>query len=615
MTTAEVLNICKSRNAIDALAKKKCIAHDLRRHAENRNMVELLKERYPTEPEDVMNYRRKNLPYITKIFFAKVNTVLSRIRQARDFSVTGWDKEGLFKDFERYCLYEYAPDGSIVDWVFNSAMESMLVEPNGVILVGPAGWFDLSGQEIIENGLMGMTEPVCRLFRSENVLAYARNRYCHIYSSEQCANFIVMREEDGLYSVHKGVEINGKTEYIPLLVDSNGNAHYLSTFPAIVLGGNAREFEPCEIYDSYVSAAIPALDKIIQTKSEEDLMIKENLHARLFIETEAALCPQCFGDKHFKTAEGETETCKTCNGSGYFLPTNAAAVTLIRRDKGDMRPFNIPAGYLTPETGIITTISGNIAEYWRMAYSAINLEFLAETPAAQAGIAKEYDKQELNSFLYKIGCRLINNILNPILNLFAEIMYGQGANTAELRKSICPSITIPVDFNLRSLTDIQNELIALRSANVSREIFAAMELEFIERQFANQPAEKQILTDINKMNPLAGVSDDTRAIELARGDITEQDSHIASNIANTVRSLYQQDKYYALYSFEKRKQIAYAEIAKKFPTEQARATINDAVDNDFTETFNTIENLDVPVSPNQNNSDIATQTDPSEEDY
>ena len=123
MTTAEVLNICKSRNAIDALAKKKCIAHDLRRHAENRNMVELLKERYPTEPEDVMNYRRKNLPYITKIFFAKVNTVLSRIRQARDFSVTGWDKEGLFKDFERYCLYEYAPDGSIVDWVFNSAME------------------------------------------------------------------------------------------------------------------------------------------------------------------------------------------------------------------------------------------------------------------------------------------------------------------------------------------------------------------------------------------------------------------------------------------------------------------------------------------------------------
>lgn len=617
MTIREVEALAESKAAESARKEKAKITRPLRMHAEGLFISELLKERYPTETQDVFNYRVKNLPRVTQDFFTKVSNVLSRIRQARDFSISGWNKSGYFGEFENYCLHEYPIGGSVVDWVFNEGIRSMLVEPNGVIVVGFQDWFTKTGDEIAETGYAS-NKPITKIFRSDHVRLYEADKVCWIYCKEQKIDLVIKLEEDpalpsyGRYSVSTAITRARVKEYLVLTVPEG-----LSTFPALVLGGEALSFHACEIYNSFVQTAVPSLDKIIQTKSEEDLMIKENVHSRLVM-IGGPVCETCSGLKEIRDPKTDKYVkCGTCHGSGVHLTNNAAAVTIIQAPKtGQSLPFDPPGMYyVAPGMEPLNALVANIKAYWYSAYSSINFEFLTETPLAQSGVAKENDRQEMNSFLFKVGSHVINRILNPIINLFAEYLYENKAYDAYLRKNICPAISVPRNFEVPSVSQLENELTLLRNAQADKDLFVSIELEIIETRFANQPNEKQILRDILLMNPLGGLTEDAKNAQSANGSITKEDFYIANNIGATIRELYQDDPEFGYLSFSMRKEIAYNQIAAKFPTEVSQSVISDAVENDFTSAFDFTGILSAlqkdaqRSQDNQNNSDIAAGID------
>lgn len=582
----EINSRCNTNSARACCTKKQEIAARLAVHTENIGADCLIKERYPMEPDDVYHYRCKNLPKVTCIFFKRVATALSRIRQARDFGITGWNKSGLFPDFENFCLKKYpATNGSVVDWVFNDVIECMLGEPNAVIVSGYEDWFSASYEQIGQMGIR--TEPVVKIFRSKCVKYYKRNKLCVIELTDIKEELIIVKNEYDRYSVWRTYSENGVSGVFELTQPSG-----FSTFPAMVLGGFLKNFEEHEVYDSFVSAAIPALDKITQTISEEDLIIKENIHS-ILVMIGGPKCTTCKGEQ-FTYSDAGKERCKACNGSGVMIAKNASAIMVLQAPKEGV-PYNQPfpnMTYVSPGVEALNAITANIDRYWNLAYSAINFDLISQVPLAISGEAKAQDRQEMNAFLFKIASHVINGILDPLINITAELLYMDRAYDERARQDMVPSITIPRNFNNITGTDMSQELVNLRSAKVDAILFASAELEAIEVWYANQPEEKQIYRDILLIDPCAGIDAETKLLERGVGGIRAEDYYLSINCARIVKDMYLEVFGFADMPFTQRKSMVEEQAAKEFPIFEARERINNAVNNDFSDTFassNTVE--------------------------
>ncbi|HMS42408.1 MAG TPA: hypothetical protein PKE69_19405 [Pyrinomonadaceae bacterium] len=389
-----VLSLCQCDAQKAADKRKAEIAKPLRMHAYGDKLKSLIEKHYPTEPGDVHKYRMENLPHITGIFFNKVANVISGIPQSKDFVLNNWNKSGRYADFEQYCTREYPQTGNIVNWVFNYVSEEMLIEPNGIIVAGYEDWFSAPLAYFKQNKEYDVEQPIARLYRFEHIKAYKKNEYLVLKRDDKKSELVIIRNKID-YSVYLvfGAETVDITPSFPL--------EYL---PAFILGGKPDNYESQEIYSSFVSCAMPPLDKVIQYTSEEDLMIKESIFA-ILVMVGGDPCGTCLGDGFMgdPNKNEKRSHCKTCSGRGYIIPKNSAAVRVISPPKkpGEQLPSGPGMWWVQPDISIIKPLTEAIEKQWYLAYSSINFEFIAETPAAQAGIAKAYYRQPLNSFFFK----------------------------------------------------------------------------------------------------------------------------------------------------------------------------------------------------------------------
>lgn len=539
-------------------ASKASITARLRMHAESLNIEHLIRKRYPLEPEDVYRYRCENLPHVTEIYFKKVANVLARIRQARDFAITGWDRYGKAPDFENYCLKNYPIGGSVIDFFFNNVIRSMLVEPNGVIFVGEKEWFNygsiLSGKEY-QAGY-----PICKIFRYDSLREYIPGERAQItatYNDGTLVTFLVKRDDNAKFSVSI-VSTNSRTNE---LLSSYSLQQNLVYFPVYVLGGDKLDFEAEEIYDSYVSAALPSLDSIVHTLSEYDLAKKQHVFPQR-IQWGGEICEACNGERTIRK-EDKRISCRSCNGTGYKIASNSASVILLPLPKAN-EPFTLSPRdavfYAEPNLGVMEHLQKDIDRCWHDAYSSINFEFLAKVPSDNSGVAKSYDKQELNSFLYKVSTRVINSLLNNCLASMVDIKYGY--ETSDEIQYILPTITVPENFDIITQGIYETELMSLRNAKVDPSVFVAAEIEYIEYRYQNQPLEKQIYKDMILFDPMPGLSTEEKIFARDTGNASRENTYLSINISRIVKTLYTEIDTFAELTAKER-QAAVLKMAKQ----------------------------------------------------
>ena len=121
-----------------------------------------------------------------------------------------------------------------------------------------------------------------------------------------------------------------------------------------------------------------------------------------------------------------------------------------------------PIGYVTKQTEIARLQEERIRQHIYDALSAINMEYLAETPIAQSGVAKQVDREELYSFVHSIAEDVVRIMDEVCYDILAWRHYAQNVDVNEL----LPYIPVPERYDMLSGKVLVDELTAMTQAKV-----------------------------------------------------------------------------------------------------------------------------------------------------
>lgn len=545
------------------------IAKSMAVHADGKFPDDLIKERRPNEPEQVLEYREKIFIAKTKPTFTKIFSSLQKIRRSSDWSIRF---EGEFarinenETLEKYTGENYPYFTSLTNWVFTLLLRKYLIDPNAVVLVYPVE------REIPENEYL---KPIATIFDSCNVIDFVEDDYC-----------VLINPMGSTYYV-RGKEVEGKSYYLITTqqilkydqVDSKMNFalaeqfdHSMGILPAFKLKGILiDQAENMYLYESRISGVIPELDEAIREYS--DLQAAKVLHIYPerweYTQTE---CVSCKGTGHrnnpqwFSGCDPSIPHQVTCDNSdcrnGYIVsgPYSKIMVrplTSMEAAGGSSIPTP-PAGYVEKDVEIVKIMEESIQGHIYAALSSINFEFLAKTPLSESGIAKEVDKDELNNTVHSIA----EDIVSAMDNIFRLTAYYRYSNLYSFNEieEMLPTVSVPEKFDMLSSTHTQEELTEAKNNKSNPVIISALELAYTSSRFNTDPHVRDRLMLILNLDPLPNITEDEKMSRLTNKGITEITYIISSNIQEFVKRAIEEDPNFPELEHEKQreKMIEYA---------------------------------------------------------
>ena len=581
--------------------RPKCVelAEKLRVHADGKMPRTLITERRPNESDKIKEYREKIYVPITKRTISKVFSSLEKIRRSQDWSVQ-FDAEkvsSLIKDdetLEKYCEFHYPHFDSITNWAFSVLLRKYLIDANGIVAVIP---------EQMPESTTEYVKPVAMFFDSEQIMYYVEG---------EC---VVLKSRDtSTYYTHGGRRVNnGGAIYYVLTKNEFAKyeqisakefdesciyRHDIGELPAFKVGGVYHSrLNNDTIYESRIAGMVPSLDEAAREYSDLQAEILQHIHSEKYVFANND-CPVCNGtgqeyiieQVETKNEQGETVTedvvkgtkvCHHCHGRGSVSNVSPYGEYVINAAKfGEQQLPTPPIGYVTKSTDIAKFEDEHVRQHIYDALAAINMEFLAETPLSQSGVAKAYDKDELNNFVNAVAEDIVH-ILDNIYKFINEYRYNTLIANPDERKAMLPKINVPTKYDILNTSVLMAELKNARDAQAHPMILRELEIDYAKKQFNTDPEIAHMIETTFNLDPLFGMSDESKMTMLQNNGITELDYIVSCNITAFVLRAIREDKDF--YSRDYKKQM---EVLKKYAEEVQKAnepvnapTFADVVDN------------------------------------
>ncbi|MCS7084981.1 MAG: hypothetical protein RMM53_09830, partial [Bacteroidia bacterium] len=205
-----------------------------------------------------------------------------------------------------------------------------------------------------------------------------------------------------------------------------------------------------------------------------------------------------------------------------------------------------PIGYVTKDLASVAVLEAQIARLAKQAYAAVNLEYLSLTPAEQSGIAKAYDRQEINASIAKVARHLTQNILLPAYRkmLLWRYRLGNPAFLDEHLVELTPKVVSPKSFDVLPTDVLAAELKSQRDAGMGPAILSQTEREYQARRFANDPVAGRRYELARIADPLPNYTlTEKQAIKLA-GGCTPEDFVLSVNLMRFISELEFEDEFF-----------------------------------------------------------------------
>jgi hypothetical protein len=527
------------------------IAEEMAVHADGKFPEKLLYERRPNEPDEVLEYRKKIFSAKTKPTFLKIFASLQKIRRSSDWSIRF---EGDFtriadgESLEDYTTLNYPGFTSLTNWVFTLMLRKYLIDPNAVVMVMPMDR-DVDMNEYIQ--------PTAHVFDSVNVLDFADGDFAVLVNPMgavyQLANGIMMKGKSYYFVTTQSIErydqINGRGQYS--LVDRF--EHGLGELPAFQLKGILiDQVEDMYLYESRIGGIIPELNEALREYS--DLQASKVLHQYPerweFSQHE---CTVCNGTGVRRNPDYVNENsgcspsiaCGSCQ-NGYVVKGPYSKILVRPTNNATEGASNIPippAGYVEKDVEIVKVMEESVERHITNALAAINFEFLAKTPLAESGIAKEVDKDELNNTVHAIAEDIVAAMDN-IYRLIAKYRYGLIYSEKDILNMV-PVISVPEKFDILSSAHLVDTLKAAKADKWNPVLQSAVEVDLATKLFYTDPAVRDRLVLVLMLDPLPNVSEDDKMSRLSNKGITEEAYVISSNIQEFVRRAIEEDPKFA----------------------------------------------------------------------
>jgi len=557
-----------SRNKRHKAYKKTVeIMNRLMVHANGDMPRDLIRQRRPSESENVKAYREKIYVPITKSTVSKIITSLAKIRKSEDWGIKYDATKAPARipkneTLEAYCEKYFPYFGSLTNWAFNVCLRLYVLDPNALIAVFPLDTL------IPENEYL---EPFPVIYTSDLVLDFVPDDYAVILSTDKATYTDKGQQfDDGhIYYIFTSTRIQ---RYEQINVDKDYRLaldyeHGLGFLPVFKTAGLfSQSMDKTFIFESRIDGARPWLDEAVREYSDLQAEVVQHIHSEKWVYASQE-CAKCNGAGRVLVEGQQVYTdCNACKGQGRYVPTSPYENYVVRAPLvGEQSAIIPPAGYIQKQVEIVTIQDERINAHLYRALAAINMEFLAQTPLNQSGTAKEVDRDELNNFVSAIAADMVN-ILNKIYFIIAEYRYMLVAPDADERNGMLPQIPIPQQFDLLSPTYLVEELGKAKNMNLSPVLQNALMLEFAVKKFNNEPKVRDELQLSLSLDPFPGADETDKTVQLQNGGITKEDYIISCNIYQFVRRALDeytaQNKDFTLLDFETQKKVIQGYVAE-----------------------------------------------------
>lgn len=528
-----ILNDTKKRECYNEYIEEiREIAEDLKPHFDEDYPAKLLNIQHEGESEWMKVYRKERWQPPTRSSTGRVFTSLQKIQQADDFKIL-FAKEGTGiieeNSLEKYLTYDLPKFKNLEVWLFTVFLKSYLENPNGVVITMPdlTEWIDSDG-EVLPDFLA----PFPQIFEEEDVI-YRREKEIIVkvegYKTDG-------KEYDRFLAIHSGgyVLLKQISEYkdgenvfqvFPL-------EYQFVKFPVVSIGSVISEIEDGNlIYDSILSPCLPSWNEVLFRS--DDLMINWALHSNpIFWRVRNTPCKTCNGTGERILKDNSRGICTSCNGNGLGSDGSPFATIEINPQKSNAtnpamdKPIIDPAGYIKLDNTAIKSQKEDINDNIYKGFQAIGLELLANVPAPQSGIAKQYDRKELNTFFFQVAVHLSfiyeEVSTNCFIQRYRPVIDNGLINSEQFQKNI-PRITIPSDFDVLTTDILSQNLSQAIKDGFDPLIISGLSRDYTEKLFGENSMQLKILKIRNQLDPLPYKTDDEKLVLKESMGCTELD--------------------------------------------------------------------------------------------
>lgn len=529
------------------------LADDIKIHAYGRVPERLINERRPSESEEIKDYRKQIYVPKTKNPISKVISSLGKIQRSQDWSIQ-YNQSAVSNKIAEgetlfdYCEKKYPVHTSITNWCFSELLRQYLLDANGIVAVIPFS---------IPESTSEYVKPIATFFGSEQIVNYVENEYVVLKSKDTSTYTTpegqIVKTDGAIYYIitryeclkYEQINVNGDLEQKQVY------EHNIGILPAFKVGGLFKErINNDTIYESRIAAMIPSLDEAAREYSDLQAEIVQHIHSEKYGYTNSE-CSHCRGVGKV-TENGKQVTCKHCNGTGSVLNVSPYGMYLIENARaGEAQLPAPPIGYVQKSSEIARLQDERVRQHLLDALSAVNMEFLAETPLSQSGVAKEVDRDELNNFVNAIAEDLVR-CLDNVYFFINEYRYLIIVENEIERREMLPNINVPVKYDLLNTNILMQQLTSARNAQLNPVILRAMEIDFARKQFCTDEATAAMTEATFDLDPLFGISEENKMVMLSNGGITERDYVISCNITSFVRKAINDDEDFYKLTYEKK---------------------------------------------------------------
>lgn len=545
MEVKDLLTYFKGQKKHIAYDKTKQLYDAIKLHSSGEKPLDLLNDYRPSETDEIKNYRLKIHEPITREVITQISTSLSKIRRSSDWSVRYSDdlpkKIASDETPEKYFEKKFPYLESLNNWVFSILLNQYLIDSNAVCLVMPTE---------LEIGSNEYFKPYPIIFNSDNVYEYEYNKIAILKSNDK-AIFRKGRslnvEGDKFYVVTTTlIQVWEQTaKSYDLVSEWNHNLGYLPCFKLRGIINCAYDKEI--VWESRINSIIPRLNKVARQDSDLDAGIVTHLYPEAW-EYASQPCEKCFdhntGQSTGRVKSGEKLVgCSTCSGTGIVANSGPYKKMVIRptnQNMGESPAPTPPKGYIEKPLEIIKIQDEIIEKNTYKALSAINMQFLVQTPANQSGYAKDVDRDELNNFVYSIAEDLIW-VMDKVYKIGIDIRYAFVADEKQ-REEMRPKVAVPEKYDILSLNFLMEELAIAVEKKLPPSILNSMMIEFANKKFYNEPEIKEDLTLSLRLDPMPCISIDEKATIRMNNGVSEIDYIISCNLVRFLTIAKEQNK-------------------------------------------------------------------------
>jgi len=461
-------------------------------------LMDLIVTAFPSEPAEILEYRKSILFPITESYFTKILNSVSIIRNSKSFNIV------LPEELENFIAKDGDGLEDLTNYYFNNLFMPCLVDANAFIIVLP------------NKGKFVWTVDV--IYRDEDTLFVKDGEEYYEYNRR------------GVYKYTYNGDTN-KVDIQVVMMFPNAVAKYW-----FQVGGEPVTVNDTDkIYKSYFSGVVPFWDDAIVEYCDKKCGVKQHLFPTMWT-TSSNKCKTCDGRGSviYEAADysKHSTSCGSCGGVGY-LPTGTFKTIVVETGSLTAEKGTIPpAGYIQKDFSAIEFLNEDLKQNILDGLASVNMENLFQVPLNQSGVAKDVDRREYYGLLNKLIDFSVN-IINKILKIetFWYIYLLQPL------EDLGEVMEIPDDLVVRliSINDVKDLLTQSTVSISDRE----NKLQYIEDNISDKDS-KNIAKLITILDPLQQYKTEEKISLFNAGAVSADDLYLSVNIELLIRVLYEQ---------------------------------------------------------------------------